>query len=88
MTVVPQLSTQEAEQLAQMYKDDVSLFEIAEELDKSVSTVKRWIKYNRDSYDLLNRRTKPRGFKSHDEEVERSTWNLELGLSYITRIWR
>ena len=87
MIVAPQLSPQEAEQLAQMYKDDVPLFEIAEELDKSVSTVKRWIKYNRDSYNLLNRRKKEKSFSAHDEEVAKSPWNIELGVSLISKDW-
>jgi len=74
--------------IVRRYQQDASVAEIAEEIGVSLATLKRWVKENRISYHMPYRK-KSSQYKEQkpDPDILESSWNVHLGLKYITTEW-
>jgi len=53
-----------------------------------VYQVKRWVRLNRDDYELTRRRSLAEGSGVNSEAAEiASSWNLKLSKQYLTKRW-
>ena len=78
----------ELELVIEKYLDEVPLAQIAKEVGISLSTVKRLLQANRRQRKIPHRRGSTRFRKDRAENTtESSSWNVRLGLQYITTQW-
>jgi len=74
--------------IVEMYRDGRSYIKIAKRASASVYQVKRWVRLNRDDYELTRRRSLAEGSGVNSEAAEiASSWNLKLSKQYLTKRW-
>jgi len=74
--------------IVEMYKDGRNYTKIAECIGTSVYTVKRWVRLNRDEYELKRRRAVNEKTNAISLAAElTTTWNLRLSKQYLLKRW-
>lgn len=74
--------------IVEMYQEERSYIAIAKAVNTSVYKVKRWVRLNRDGYELKRRRSMAdkTGALSLTAELE-TTWNLKASKRYLSMPW-
>ena len=74
--------------IVEMYRDGRSYIKIAKRASASVYQVKRWVRLNRDDYELTRRRSLAEGSGVNSEAAEiASSWNIKASKRYLTMKW-
>lgn len=82
------ITEKEEKLIAEMYRDGVSIPKIGEVVRKSPTTIRRWLRINREKYGLKRRRSLAEkcGANSYSVEVD-CKWNLKLSRIYLIKKW-
>lgn len=75
--------------IAKMYKADASISTIAKEIGMSATSIRSWVRINRERYELPRRRNLADkiGVNSYSVELD-CKWNLALSREYIAKVWK
>ena len=74
--------------IVDMYKDGRNYTKIAKDAGTSVYTVKRWVRLNRDEYELKRRHAVNEKTNAISLAAElTTTWNLKLSKTYLVKAW-
>jgi DNA invertase Pin-like site-specific DNA recombinase len=74
--------------IVEMYRDGRSYIKIAKRASASVYQVKRWVRLNRDDYELTRRRSLAEGSGVNSEAAEiASSWNIKASKRYLSMKW-
>lgn len=74
--------------IVDMYRDGRNYTKIANSIGTSVYTVKRWVRLNRDEYELKRRRAVNEKTNAISLAAElTTTWNLKLSKTYLRKAW-
>lgn len=78
----------QGEIIADLYKKEVSINRIAKEIGMSATSIRSWIRVNREKYQLPRRRNlaEKQGVNSYSIEID-CKWNLKLCKQYLSMRW-
>jgi len=82
------MTKEQIDTIVEMYKAERQYSAIAKATNLSMYQVKRWVRLNRDVYDLTRRRSlaDKTGANSLSSELE-TTWNTKASRRYLTMKW-
>ena len=82
------MTEEQVKTIVEMYQDERSYIKIAKEVCTSVYSVKRWVRLNRDAYELKRRRKVNEKTNAISLAAElTTTWNLKLSRRYLSMRW-
>jgi transposase len=82
------MTDEQIKTIVTMYRDGRSYIKIAKRAHASIYQVKRWVRLNRDEYELTRRRNLAEGTGVNSDASEiASSWNLKLSKQYLSKRW-
>lgn len=82
------MTEEQGEVIADLYRKEVSLRQIGIKIGVSVTTIRTWVRANRERYQLPRRRNlaEKQGANSKSIEID-CKWNLRLCKKYLSMRW-
>jgi len=82
------MTEEQIKTIVEMYNEGAYFHDIAEAIDRSTSSVKRWVRYNMKAYGMKRRRDPSRTNGSLNTTWEIAcSWNVKRGNELIRKAW-